>query len=219
MLRDLAIGWVNDAGGPSPETFCRDKEMSHMSRPLRRLINSEKKLRQACQKNARKDPAIVQAAVEVINRLLKVSAPQGSQDGPPLLQQVEHSRQDTNTILNYERLKEVADSLNFNSLSQKSHNGTKDIRIHNMKEPNENLKYLVFDMANRVTKYSNLQPSLRKKVLRYCAKVLYYDHGYIHVWGIGNLDSTWGKQLDEAYENRSNTCPLKNKKEGQRVSC
>ena len=117
MLRDLAIGWANDAGGPSPEAFCRDKEMSHMSRSLRKLIDSEEKLKQACQKNARKSPAIVTAAIKVIDRRLKVSTPPDSQDGPPLLQQVERSRQETNTILNYERLKEVADSLDFDSPS------------------------------------------------------------------------------------------------------
>ena len=83
-----------------------------------------------------------------------------------------------------------------------------------MKKPNENLKYLVFDMANRVTNYSNLPPRLRKKVLGYCAEVLFYDHGYKGVRGSSSLDSRWGNRLEEAYENGSNTRPLKNKKKG-----
>ena len=88
-----------------------------MAASLKRFTYSESDLKQVCQKDAWKVPAIVKAAVKVINRRVKVSVLQGSQDGLPLLQQVERSRQETNTILNYERLKEVADSLDFDSPS------------------------------------------------------------------------------------------------------
>ena len=104
-------------------------------------------------------------------------------------------RQETNTILDYKTLKDTADLLDFSLSSQRTRDGEKDIKIHSRKEPDEYLKLLIFDMANRVTVHSNLQPKFRKKVIGLCAKVLFYDHGYKKVQGVSNLDSTWGARL------------------------
>ena len=70
LLRELAIGWAYDTDGRSPERFCKDKGSSHMSSSLRRLIFNTNKaeLKQAAQKDARKNPAIVKAAIEVIKQ-------------------------------------------------------------------------------------------------------------------------------------------------------
>ena len=40
LLRELAIMWVYDTEGRSPEAFCRDKGSSHMTSSLRKLIFS-----------------------------------------------------------------------------------------------------------------------------------------------------------------------------------
>ena len=149
LLRDLAIGWASDTDGRSPERFCKDKGSSHMSSSLRKLIFNTNKaeLKQAAQKDARKNPAIVEAAIEVIEQHFEKSTPPVSL----LVQQVERTRQETNTIFNSETLKEIADSLDFNSLSRRSRDGERDINIHSRKEPDEYLKLSIFNMANRVT--------------------------------------------------------------------
>ena len=131
------------------------------------------------------------------------------------MQQVERSRQETNTILDYKTLKDTADSLDFSSPSRRTRDGEKDIKIHSRKEPDEYLKLLIFEMANRVTIHSNLQSKFRKKVLALCAKVLFYDHGYKKVQGVSNLDSTWGARLiADAYETGSNPRPLRSRGKG-----
>ena len=112
-------------------------------------------------------------------------------------------------------MKDTADSLDFSSPSQRTRDGEKDIKIHSRKEPDKYLKLLIFDMANHVTVYSNLQSKFRKKVLALCAKVLFYDHGYKKVQGVSNLDSTWGARIfADAYKTGSNPRPLQGRGKG-----
>ena len=70
MLRDLAIGWACDTDGRSPKVFCEHKGTSHMSSSLRRLIFDKIKsgLLRANEKDARKNPAILDAAIEAIKK-------------------------------------------------------------------------------------------------------------------------------------------------------
>ena len=116
----------------------------------------------ASNKNAREDPALVAAAVEAIQRRFGKSTSQNVQ------QQVDTSRLDTNSILNFERLKEVAESLDFESPTRMSQDRTKEIKLHKRKTADEILKYSIFDLANRVVDYSNLPPQMRQSVMGYC---------------------------------------------------
>ena len=106
ILRELAIMWAYDTEGLSPEAFCKDKGSSHMSSSLRRLIYNKNfltELKQAAQKGARNKPDIVDAAIEAIEQHFKKVGTTNTQDGLPLVQHVERSRQETNTILNCKR--------------------------------------------------------------------------------------------------------------------
>ena len=105
LLRDLAIMWAYDTEGRSPEAFCKDKGSSHMASSLRRLIYDKNltELKQAAQRGARNNPDIVDAAIEAIEQHFKKVGTTNTQDGLPLVQHVERSRQETNTILNYKR--------------------------------------------------------------------------------------------------------------------
>ena len=111
MLMQHAIGLVNDTLERSPEAYCRNTEIPHLLSSLKRLIGDEKEMRRALQKDARKNPTLVLAAVEVIKSCL------GSSTSQDLQQQVESARLDTRTILNFNNLKDVAKSLDFDLLS------------------------------------------------------------------------------------------------------
>ena len=48
-----------------------------------------------------------------------------------------------------------------------------------------------------------------------CAKVLFYDSGYKSTKGVSKTTiSEWTKKLENAYKNRSNTCPIQSQKKG-----
>ena len=66
---------------------------------------------------------------------------------------------DTN-IYNFETLKSIANGLNFQEEIRRSRDGTKQILLHDRNLPNENLRYQIFDLANRVAEYSNLPSNL-----------------------------------------------------------
>ena len=93
--------------------------------------------------------------------------------------------------MNLDNLKEVAANLDFASPARMARDGSQLIALHKKVYPDENLKYLIFDMANRVTAYSNLQSRLRRQVIQHAATVLFYDHGYKGVKGMSSLDHTW----------------------------
>ena len=199
MVRRHAIDWVKDPLERSLWAFCSDNEITHLRTAFQRLFDKEKAVRViADKKDARKDPALVAVAVEAIQRRFERSTSQNIQ------QQVDTSRLDTNSILNFERLKEIVESLDFESPTRMSRDGTKEIKLHERKTADEILKYSIFDLANRVVDYSNLPPNMRKSVMSYCAKVLFYDFGYKSVKGLSTSNiADWTKRLENVYKNGS----------------
>ena len=95
-----------------------------------------------------------------------------------------------------------------------SRDGTKQVPLHDGKQPGELLKFLIFDLANRVMTRSEMTARKRKQVLQYAATLLLFDHGYKSVSGISTLDKTWGKRLENAYLGGSDTRPLQAKIKG-----
>ena len=87
--------------------------------------------------------------------------------------------------------------------------GTKEIIIHSSKLPDENLKYRIFDFATRVTNYSRLSSKIRAEAIKYCANILFYDHGYKAVGGVSKLDRTWRTRMEESYQTGGDTHPLR----------
>ena len=74
-----------------------------MASLLRKLIFNKNltELKQAAQRGARNNPDIVDAAIEAIEQHFKKVGTTNTQNGLTLVQQVERSRQETNTILDY----------------------------------------------------------------------------------------------------------------------
>ena len=106
-------------------------------------------------------------------------------------------------------MKEVAESLDFESPTRMLRDGTKEIKLHDKKTADEILKYSIFDFANRVVGYSNLLSRMRKSVMENCAKVLFYDSGYKSTKGVSKTTiSDWTKKMENAYKNGSNTRPI-----------
>ena len=150
-------------------------------------MNLDQALITVMQGDSRNDAMLVALALEAIERLVPLKE---SKNTPLLSQHIAQVREETSTIFSLDNLKDVVNNLDFNSPTRMSRNGSKQIKLHRKVHPDENFKYLIFDMVNRVTAYSKLPPRLRKQVIHYCATVLFYDHGYKDVEGISSLDHT-----------------------------
>lgn len=107
-----------------------------------------------------------------------------------LQEDVVRTRSKTEYIFDFSQLKAVSNSLDFDSATRMSRDGSKEIEIHNRSFPDENLKYQIFDFANPVCRYSRLSDGLRNEVVKHCATVLFYDSGYKSVSGMSRLDKT-----------------------------
>ena len=102
------------------------------------------------------DPSCVAAATEWLDRLIPTVDPDL---GTSTLASVD-ARSSAN-IYNFETLQSIANGVNFQEVNRRSRYGTKQILRHGRNLPNENLRYQIFDLANRVTEYSNLPSNLR----------------------------------------------------------
>lgn len=184
---------------------------------LDRFIKAHPKLVLIGKGENRKNLQLVKKALDAIERRYPTregDPPRGNVTA--IQEEVAASRNETQSIYNFDKLKQVAKDLDFTNPNRMTRDGTKSITLHDKKLPTEIVKFLIFDLAHKVTKFSNLQPKLRKQVLKQAATVIFYDHGYKDVKGISNLDSTWNKRLDEAYLNGSDTNPLGGQHKGSK---
>ena len=93
--------------------------------------------------------------------------------------------------------------------------GTKEIEVHGKINSSENVKCLIFLLANKVMAQSNLHDTEeRKQVLEYASMIIFYDHGYSRVRGAGELDRTWDRRLKAAFASGADTNPLKARHKG-----
>ena len=211
MVKFMALDFFMDEKCRSTYKFCHDKEMGFLFRSVDRFVQSEERLNYIRAGKRRKDTALLAEAVEIIQRCYPSKEGEDMSDLP---QQVIQTRLQTLTIFNYYHLQETVGDLDFEKSNRTSRDGSKEIPIHNRKHPSETVKFLIFDLAQRVMTYSNLNPKMRKKALELSAKLIMYDHGYKKVSGISKLDKTWGKRLEEAYLNGSDTQPLRSRHKG-----
>ena len=133
-----------------------------------------------------------------------------------LQQDIVETRNKTSNIFNLPDLKRVVDNLDFNTSERMSRDGSKKISIHNKRMPNKNTRYRIFDFASRVTTYSNLSDGFRNEVIKYCATVIFYDHGYKSTKGISRLDRTWRIRMENSYISGADTRPLRGQQKGSR---
>ena len=159
--------------------------------------------------NACQSPGQVQLATESGSNDPEVVEPEATTEGPVSTERIP-PQQHENDIFNIEFLKQVINGLQWDTTPRMTRDGTKEVLLHNKKFPDENLKYLIFALANLVTAHSNLaaDKETRKQVLEYSATLLFYDHGYKQVQGISSLDKTWGTRLENAFVNGSDTRPF-----------
>ena len=87
--------------------------------------------------------------------------------------------------------------------------------MHDKSLPDENLRYRIFDFANRVVKYSNLPDGLQDDVLDRCASILFYDHGYKGKGGMSRFDRTWKARLESSYQTGGDLHPLRGRYKGR----
>lgn len=211
MVKFVTLDLFMDQECRSIYKFCTDTEMEFLRHSVSRLINSDKRLKYIMVGERRRNTELLAEAVGIIERCYPSKEGENMSDLP---QQVIKTRLQTLTIFNYYHLKETVGDLDFDTPDRMSRDGTKEIPIHNRKDPSETVKFLIFDLAQRVMAYSNLNSKMRKDVLKLSAKLIMYDHGYKKVSGISNLDKTWGKRLEEAYLNGNNTQPLQSRHKG-----
>ena len=76
------------------------------------------------------------------------------------------------------------------------------------------MRFLIFDLANRVIAKSKLTSKERQQVLELAATIIFYNHGYKQVRGLHNLDQLWRRRLTEAYLKGANTDPLQVRHKG-----
>ena len=234
MLKFTLLDLIVDPECRTTWRYCNAKDMIFMHKSLDRFIKSEKRLmhilcgkRRMSTENVAEAIGIVerrlpsddaqQPARQTDTRLNEQSDEQSDSVAADLPQQVVQTRHETRSIFNFQHLKDQVDELDFDTPTQKSRDDLKQIKIHKRKYPTETLKYLIFDLANRVTVYSNLDHNLRKEVLKYSAMLLFYDHGYKQLSGISRLDKTWGKRLEKAYLGGSDISPLRSNVRGPTV--
>jgi hypothetical protein len=108
----------------------------------------------------------------------------------------------------------VANDLDWDATPRKSRDNIREIYLHNDKLLDKNLKYRIFDFANCVAKYSRLSAGLRKEVIKYCATILFYDHGFKSVHGLSRLDRTWCARMEHSYLTGGNNHPLRAQNKG-----
>ena len=89
-----------------------------------------------------------------------------------------------------------------------------EIRVHDKINSSESVKSQIFLLANLVVIHSSLDGKERKEALKLAADIVFYDHGYRSVRGVGELNGTWGNRLEAAFQSGSDTHPLKARHKG-----
>ena len=137
------------------------------------------------------DPSCVTAVTKALDRLIPMVEPDSDTSARASVDARTNSRAapDVTAVLlihytniyNFETLQSIANELNIQEENQRSRDGTKQILLHSRNLRNKKLKYQIFDLANRVTAYSNLPANLRKRVIEVASTVLFYNDGYCAV--------------------------------------
>ena len=130
--------------------------------------------------------------------------------------EVQQSRIETSNIFDFNQLKRISESLDFNATSRRTRDDSGDIELHDRRLPDENLKYRIFGFANHVTKYSRLSDTLRSEVKKHCATILFYDSGYKSVKGISKLDRTWRRRMEDFYQTGNDNHPFRGLHKGSK---
>ena len=86
--------------------------------------------------------------------------------------------------------------------------------MHRRKNADATMRFLIFDLANRVIAKSKLSSKQRNEVLGYASTVVFYDHGDLAVRGVMVLDRLWRRRLTLAHVTGDDTDPLKVKHKG-----
>ena len=230
--------WISDKSCPSMYAVCRDLGMNTNSfrSKAERFVNSDAELSILKDDEKRKDAVYAAAGLMALERLVPGAPPSGPRQRRPASTQATTRRPsrrptppappapraaepelDGDDMFNYTKLKSVADDLDFSIVPRMTRtDDTKEIPIRKKeKHPSTEVKAQILLCTERVMRRSNLAEKKRKQVRNTVAKVLMYDHGYKAVAGITNLESTWGRRLDNAFQTGTDTNPLGNNIKGK----
>ena len=175
LVKALAQGLINDREqGRSAYSYCKDNCSENMRSSLERIMRKDAALEAILIARNRSDPACAAAALEALDRLIP---PRDGMQAPAnlatLQAEVQQSRIETSNIFDFNQLKRISESLDWNTTSRRTRDDSEDIELHDRRLPDENLKYRIFDFANHVTKYSRLSDTLRSEVMKHCATILF----------------------------------------------
>jgi len=227
--------WISDNSCPSIYAVCRDLGMNTNSfrSKVERFVKSDAELSILKDDEKRKDAVYAAAGLMALERLVPGAPPSGPRQRRQATTQTTTQRPsrpptrpappaaepelDGDDMFNYTKLKSVAEVLDFSAVPRMARtDDTKEIPIRKKeKYPTAELKALILLCTDRVMRRSNLAEKKTKQVRNAVAKVLMYDHGYKAVAGITNLESTWGKRLDNAFQTGTDTNPLGNNIKGK----
>ena len=238
-MHHFLIGYFTDTECPSLRGYCSDHEIKHLRKSMLRFINGKQRLRTIAEGNRRTRAKHRQEALVLIQRRYPAPAPDDggedaedhADDAPAPEQEeggdvvsdsssvtqesVELGRNQTRTIFRFEVLRSVAADLDFLTPMRKARGKPeKEIPLHDRKNADANMRYHVFDLANRVMAKSKLSSGQRQEVLRCATKVVFYDNGYKTFRGVSNLDRLWRRRLTLLHELGNDANPLQAKHKG-----
>ena len=149
----------------------------------------------------------------------RIVPPRDGVQASPSLEAVQgaiaETRSSTQSIFNCSELRRVSDGLDWNASPRLPRDSARTLKVHGKTLPDENLRYRIFDLANRVVRYSKLPDALQQDVLNRCASVLFYDHGYKAVHGMSKFDRIWKARLEDSYQSGGDLHPLRGRYKGK----
>ncbi len=109
------------------------------------------------------------------------------------------TEEDKTILNNFDTLKDLADSLDFEARPRKARFGDETIPLNDRKLPTAKLKRHIIHFCGRVMKEMGLESGMKSEVEDLVAKILFYDFGYKSVKA-SNM-RLWENRLDDAFLN------------------
>ena len=219
LMHHFLIGFFSDQSCPSLRGYCRVNEAMHLRGSMRQFIGAHPRLKQIANGDRRTQSDYRQEALAIIQRRYPAPVSGGEEDSESIERSEAVSSQRVSraklTIFHFEELKRIALSLNFASPTRHSRDDpTMEIQLHDRRNADATMRFMIFDLANRVMAKSKLSVKERTEVLGYAAAIVFYDHGYKSVRGVSNLDRLWRRRLTLAHLKGNDTSPLTAKHKG-----
>ena len=133
-----------------------------MLQPLARLLRDNEELQDIVSKGKHQLTNDLRSKAKVlINKILQVQTHQSELESS-IIQSIEEDNETNFYALT--NLQTIANGLDFNIRPRMSRDGTTEINVHNRKQPNEILKYQIFDLESKVLEATKMAKGLKERV-------------------------------------------------------